>query len=175
MHKLRLFLLLLTGLFAAAGARAQDVAPPFANLRVIDNPAVAGVPVIARSFYTPCVREEGRGESQLVITGSLVTLTIFMDAEIGEGCFGVPPPPGDVDYALGSYAPGTYTLVQQVVSSVPGVTFLPLTTTFVVGAAPHHPVPVNSRLLLLAMAFGIAGVAWWSMGMNAHRGRINSP
>ena len=174
MHKLRLFLLLLTCLFVA-GAHAQDVAPPFANLRVIDNPAVAGVPVIARSFYTPCVREEGRGESQLVITGNLVTLTIVMDAKIGEGCFGVPPPPGDVDYALGSYAPGTYTLVQQVVSSVPGVTFLPLTTTFVVGLAPHHPVPVNSLPLLLVLAFSIASVAWWSISIRARRGRINSP
>jgi hypothetical protein len=172
MHQRRLILLLLTCLFAAAGARAQDVAPPFSNLRVIDNPALAGVPVIARSLYTPCVRDEGRGESQLVISGNLVTLTITMDPKVPEGCFGVPPPPGDVDYALGSFAPGTYTLVQQVVSSVPGVTFLPLTTAFVVGIAPHHPVPVNSLPPLLVLAFGIAAVAWWSIGLRPRRRRI---
>ncbi len=149
---------LLFATLVAVEANAAPVPPPFDDLRAVPSPAIAGAPVFARTRYTFCTSEASRGSHQVARAGSVVTLTINMDGT-GEGCPGVPPPPTDVDYALGSFAAGEYTLIQQTVSAMPGLTYLPLTTTFGVEPAPHHSVPALSPLWLTVLAIVLFGLA----------------
>ena len=94
---------------------------------------------------------ESIDSSQFTTAGQVVTLTVQMSFDPDLLCFATPPPPYDVDFPLGTFAPGTYTLVQQTLSDRPGVSFAPLTTTFTVGEAPAS-VPTLEPLPMLALA-----------------------
>lgn len=132
------------------GLSAQSIAP-IGNLRVVPNPAPAGLMVLARLY------REGHdvaGPSTVTVEGNIVTLTV----EMYTIDFTVPPPPGDFDIPLGQFAPGHYILVYAPID--PGGPYLTQRVEFDVQATP---VPVATRLALLTgLALGmllLAGVA----------------
>jgi hypothetical protein len=163
MRPILLLPLLLCSLFASA-VEAMAVPPPYENLRVVDPTPASGEAVVARAFYTHCVRGEEPIDDQVTVAGNVVTLTVTLEGVI---CFSPPPPPEDLDYALGSFAPGEYTLVMQVESSIPGIVFSPLTTQFVVGPALHHSIPATSSPMILLLALAMMFAAAWAIRLRA--------
>jgi hypothetical protein len=91
-------------MLAAVAPVAHAQLTVYSDLRVVPDPAPAGTAVVAR------VRREGcLSSGTLVVTrqGSTVNLT----PAGGPIICGVAPPPTDVDFALGAFAPGRYTVV----------------------------------------------------------------
>ncbi len=128
---------------------------PSRNLRVVPNPAIAGQPVSARLLLS-C--GQGLQPATVSVLGNAVSLTQLE----GPGCdIGVPPPPADVDFPLGTFAPGTYTLTYFFRSSSGALLYAESTQFGVVAAG----VPALSRhwLLLLAVALGAFGL--WRPGL----------
>lgn len=136
----------------------------FSGLSVVPNPALAGQELQAQSTFNLCIVGEGLGPTQQSISGSVITLTLQMTGP--TFCLGVPPPPRPVAIPIGSFAPGTYTLVQQPVSPNPNIVYPPLTTSFTVASAPLS-VPASSTMstLLLALLIGVGAY----LGMLAGR------
>ena len=89
MRPILLLPLLLCSLFASA-VQAMAVPPPYENLRIVDDAPVAGETVVARAFYTHCVRGEEPIGDQAAVAGNVVTLTVTLEETI---CFATPPPP----------------------------------------------------------------------------------
>jgi hypothetical protein len=142
-----LAVLLMAPTLAVAGA-AQS---PFFELRAIGSPASAGLPLVARALYRFCVYEEMIGSSQVSQSDGVVTLTVTMvPFPPGTACF-TPPPPDFYDFPLGSFAEGDYTLILETISSIPGRTYLPVSTSFSVGPALRS-VPALSPASWLVLA-----------------------
>lgn len=127
------------------------VGPP-RNLRVVPNPAIAGQPVNARLLLS-C--DEGQFRPATVaVNGTAVTLTQVQ----GPSCnIGVPPPPADVEFPLGAFPQGTYTLTYLYRASSGNVLYAE-STQFGVGAAAGVPAVSAQLLILLALALGALGL-----------------
>jgi hypothetical protein len=101
---MRVLLKLVATLLLAATmtSHAGESVPALTNPRVIPDPAIAGQPVSLRLRWNGC---GGYSEPVVQVSGTVVTVsqTYF------EIC-GVPPPGHDVDFAIGSFPAGSYTL-----------------------------------------------------------------
>ncbi len=160
MQLIRMPFLLLFGLMCA-NVNAQSYPDNFTHLRVVGNPSSAGEALVARVEYGGCPPVELPGDTQLTIQGAEVTLTLSMMVPPGGiACLTPPPRPyDDADFALGSFNPGSYTLNFVVISTYPGVTYPPLTTTFTVGAARSIPTLSSNMLIVMMLAVGASGLA----------------
>ncbi len=156
MHRNRVLLLLVICLLSI-GVYAQTIVPPYSNLRVVPSAAVVGQPVSARVLFDPC-REIAPAAGQMTISGTTVTYTITM---IEDALCGTPPPSADVDFVLGTFPAGTYTLNFRTVSSMAGVSYPTISTNFTVGAATSIPVLSVPIAALLALVLGL--FAWGSL------------
>lgn len=127
-------------------ARAGDP-PLFDNVRVSPNPAQSGQPVVLFARWGGC---GANGATTTSVVGTTITVT----QGTGEQVCGVPPPPSDVAYPLGTFAPGNYRAryivdpgtAQQQVTDVPFV---------VTGAGNAEGLPVNSSLALAGLALAL--------------------
>lgn len=126
-------------MLAAVAPVAHAQLTVYSDLRVVPNPAPAGSAVVAR------VRREGcLSSGTIVVTrqGSTVNLT----PAGGPIICGVAPPPTDVDFALGAFAPGRYTVVFDASP--------PLTAGFSVVSSTAVPV-VSDPAVIAGLAFSI--------------------
>lgn len=120
--------------------------PLFDNVRVSPNPAISGQAVTLLARWGGC---GANGETTTSIAGTLVTVT----QATGEQVCGVPPPPSDVAYPLGSFAPGNY-LARYVVD--PGNAQTITDVPFVVTGGPAAiDLPVDSRMALAGLALAL--------------------
>lgn len=134
---------------AAAAAHGRDFCGPLGNLRVLPNPARAGEPVVARLFSSGCASFDPE-TFVVTVQDNVVTLTHVVD----EIC-GVPPPGFDVDFALGSFLPGDYTLIYAPTSPIIGFTYVPQSAGFVVASpARIATVPIASPPIIVLLGFG---------------------
>lgn len=150
---IRVLLLLLICLFSA-GARAQSVLPLYSNLRILPVNAVANQPVSARLRFEPCL-EIAPDAGQGTVVGNVVTYTVTMT---DIALCGVPPPAADVDFVLGTFPAGTYTLNFRTVSSMVGASYPTISTNFTVGAA--SPIPTLSLPMAALFALVLGLCAW---------------
>ncbi len=143
---------LVLGLVCCFDIGAQAIAAPFANLRVVPNPAAAGQPIAARLFGSGCATIP-LAES-ITRQGDVVTLT----HEVDEIC-GVPPPGGDRDFPIGAFPPGQYTLVYAPTSGF-GLTYLAESVQFTV-----HPsaIPALSMSALTMLCLALLGLGIWRL------------
>jgi hypothetical protein len=132
-------------LLASQAQAVPEGIPTVSNPRVVPNPAIAGAPVAYRiqlycgSAQPPVIAREG----------SIVTVR-----QTYSSVCGLPPPPVDVDFALGTFAEGQYTLVYISRNLVPGSTDdAPILVPF--GVVAPTGVPTQTRL---ALAFLIASI-----------------
>jgi len=123
------------------------------NLRVVPNPAVAGQPVAAR-LLQGCY-EGAFAPTTVTVAGNVVTLTQVPAP--GIICLATPPPPADVDYLLGTFVQGTYTL-NYFFRDTQGNVLYQESTQFVVGAPAGVPAMTPRLLLLLAGVLGAFGL-----------------
>lgn len=132
--------------------------PPYSNLRVVPNPASASTTVRARMLFS-CGNGTADGPPSVTVQGDRITLRLPV---ILEPCFaGVPPPPGDVDFAIGQLPPGDYTVVVLQDVSPNSIVIPALSSALqVLGPAATHPVPTNARwaLIVLIGVLAIVGV-----------------
>ena len=143
--------------------------PPYSNLRVVPNPASASTRVDVRLRYS-CGNGIMAGTQSVTVQGDLITLRLPV---VLESCFdGLPPPPGDVDFALGQLPPGDYTVIVLQDVSPNSIVIPALSSALqVLGPAATHPVPTNARwaLIVLIGVLAIVGVVAIAKG-GQHRG-----
>ena len=158
MNMLRI-LVVFGGLLLAFPCWPQPVMPPLTNPRIIPNPARAGEPIFVRFDVNGC---SGwlPGEEQVTVLGNVVTLTHQVD-----WLCGVPPPNYEADFALGTFQPGTYTLVYAPTWSF-GDPYLTQSIQFGVFAIP---IPASSWWA--AVVLGLALLLFGSRHLTVHSSR----
>ncbi|MGQ0799836.1 MAG: hypothetical protein ACT4NL_06960 [Pseudomarimonas sp.] len=131
----------------------------FPNLRVVPNPAIAGQSVVARLTLSFCQRPIQ--PATVAVTGNNVTLTLVAP----EPCvIGVPPPPMDVNFALGALPAGSYTLT-YLSRSPSGALLYSESTQF--GVVPVIGIPLASTQVLILLAALLGAFAMWRLGGSA--------
>ncbi len=114
-------------LMISQAAWGQSVLPPARNLRVIPDRPDPGATVLARLSIDGCI---GVGPSTVFRIGAVVYLRHHLQ---GLPC-GVPPPPSDVDFPIGTFSAGVYTLRYE--PSGTGPAYLHQAREFTVGTPP---------------------------------------
>jgi len=134
-------------LSAATAASAQQTLP-----NIFSNPQVVPTPQNPQSVSLQLMWNGCGGWNPNALTVSQVGATVTV-AQGGVDYVGLPcSPAGAVLLLLGSFPPGTYSLVFQAVHFVPGVgTYPPLTTQFTVGSQTVA-VPAIGRVGSLMLA-----------------------
>ena len=125
---------------------AQAGTPLYDNVRVSPNPAFSGQPVVLLARWGGC---GAGGVTSTSVAGTVVTVTEIT----GDQICGVPPPPADVAYPLGGFAPGNY-IARYIVDpgSTQQVTDVPFVVT---GAANTTGLPVNANYALAGLAVAL--------------------
>ena len=125
---------------------------PLTNLTAVPNPASPNQLVSASLFDDGCVAF-GPGGEVVTVQGFSVTLVNTVDTLCG-----VPTPSFYLEFPLGRFSPGTYTLTYAPKSYFSGVTYQVLTTQFVVQAPAT--VPLFSGGASIFVIFGLAVAAY---------------
>jgi hypothetical protein len=129
---------------------SAQILPPFTNLRVAPSPAHTGEPVMA-VLSGFCVANPG--PEHVLVQGDVITLT-----HVVESLCGVPLPPMDYGFPLGSFAPGTYTLVYAPTSGR-GIDYEVQSVHFsVLGGIARVAVPIDSWRINLLLALMVLGI-----------------
>lgn len=115
-------------LLVSQAAWAQLIPAPARNLRVIPDRPDPGVLVSARLSVDGCTTV---GPSTVTRIGSFVYLRHLIE---GGPC-GVPPPPSDRDFLLGTFSAGVYTLIYEPLRTGPA--YLHQAREFTVGTPPQ--------------------------------------
>lgn len=160
LRKLRNFIMVLL-LAVILPAQAGENIPGLTNPHVLPYPAIADQPLSLRLTWNGC---GGYSQPVVQIAGTVVTVhqTYF------EVC-GVPPPGHDVDFPIGSFAAGSYTLTY--ISQSEGATDSnpPINVPFAVSGGPL----TFGAPTLGVVAEGLLGLmlllAAWSAGSRPRR------
>lgn len=140
----------------AAQVPPPTMLPPLTDLRVAPSVVEAGDPVFAVLNGT-CFSVVG--DETVTVEGNVVTLT----HELQEIC-GTPPPPIDFSYPIGSFAPGTYTLVYAPTSSFVGLIYLPQSVDFeVLGATTPAAIPADATWAAALLVVLLLGLGAWRL------------
>ena len=159
MKHFAIILMLVSAVYAPI-ATAGVSTPGFTNLSVSPQPITAGVPLSARSLYQFCDHLDEIVSSEFNVSGQLITLTVHMTPLPPDLiCFATPAPPEPVFFPIGSLAPGDYTLVQQPISSDPGVIYPSLSVSFTVGPAARVIPTLSATSLALLCGLLALGAA----------------
>lgn len=137
-------------LLASPAHAAPDPFPSVTNPRVVPNPATAGAPVSYRILFDGC----GSVQPPVITrAGEVVTVR----QSYGQVC-GLPPPPFDIDFPLGTFAAGQYTLVYISRNSSPGFTDNdPIVVPF--GVVAPATVPTDARVALALLVLSVLTLA----------------
>lgn len=133
-------------LAAMLPSQAVENRPSLTNPHVVPNPAIAGQPLSLRLTWNGC---GGYGQPVVKVSGTIVTVnqTYF------EIC-GLPPPGHDVDFPIGSFPAGSYSLAYVSQSEGSPISDPQISVPFAVAGG--------------SLTFGaptLGGVAEWLLGL----------
>jgi hypothetical protein len=142
--------ILLCGVMATVAAQ-QQIGSPVYSATVEPAAPVAGQLVRLVLVFQNCATPQP-GTNSVVVTGNTITFSQLVPPPF---C-GTPPPPQSVSFDIGTFQPGSYTLVYAPATGLQGSAWTPTQRGFTVGPAS---IPAYSPIALGALALAILAFA----------------